>query len=579
MDRKKIILPRLLYANAPESDTNLRVGLKEEQSLLRNDDRDVVLDLSEQFREERNRSLQYKIYGKMRMVFSNPFYGVSNYEPLEKKLYLLGDGSDGNFCGYMPYDEFAFIRKDVNRQSTENVSVINTDDFTGFTYSVSGDTSHVTIEPTEVKSFNWGFYTSYVFDHDTNFPISYTLSGDTASHFVSGDGIPFRVYETDGDIVLVSPVKHGMNVGEYVVIDDIPYFINRVGNAVYNSENYVMYISKSQIDTTFGDIVLGKRCVDITNVTGSTSSYYVHKHKILTNESGCNVEKTGFESPIWEDEKKLVYLNSVGEQDVMVEKNRMESILFDVVDPFILSGITNNMGYTPTEVYLSVIFKNGNGYFNYPPKIGYSFHLHNDWIDSHFSGDKSIETGITYTNTIVYGVSFTMGEELNVGDVITGAFVEYVPTEMKERVVSEALHKITPVNEVFYFGQTSSDYFPGSSTDNPVGLLYQPHYRFKIRELSPYVETYGKSTPLINLPENAVYDENEGIWKWRDLYDHGYIDNDGFGTDYPFLNGMHYVDKTINFYIRGEKGYRNKQDKPVSFFTRGDGEICPDNFV
>ena len=34
---------------------------------------------------------------------------------------------------------------------------------------------------------------------------------------------------------------------------------------------------------------------------------------------------------------------------------------------------------SPTEVYVSAIFRNGNGYFNYPPKVGYKFNFHNDF--------------------------------------------------------------------------------------------------------------------------------------------------------------------------------------------------------
>ena len=31
------------------------------------------------------------------------------------------------------------------------------------------------------------------------------------------------------------------------------------------------------------------------------------------------------------------------------------------------------------------------------------------------------------------------------------------------------------------------------------------------------------------------------------MYDYGYIDNDGVGVDYPFLNGTHYPSNEIIF--------------------------------
>ena len=63
---------------------------------------------------------------------------------------------------------------------------------------------------------------------------------------------------------------------------------------------------------------------------------------------------------------------------------------------------------------------------------------------------------------------------------------------------------------------------------------------------------------MYGLPQNAKYFEEEGLWKWRDVYDHGFIDPDGFGTNYPFLNNMHYVKNDINFYLRNEQLYTNK---------------------
>ena len=92
-----------------------------------------------------------------------------------------------------------------------------------------------------------------------------------------------------------------------------------------------------------------------------------------------------------------------------------------------------------------------------------------------------------------------------------------------------------------------------------VGYFYQPHYRVKLRELSPYIET-SKTKDILNLPENTIYDEKENLWRWRDLYDHGFLDQDGNGTNFPFINNLHYVVKDINFYLRNEKSFTNKTD-------------------
>ena len=109
-----------------------------------------------------------------------------------------------------------------------------------------------------------------------------------------------------------------------------------------------------------------------------------------------------------------------------------------------------------------------------------------------------------------------------------------------------------------------------------VGLYYQPHYRFKLRELSPYTET-SPTDQIENLPENARFFPNEKVWRWRDLYDDGYIDVDGNGVDYPYMNDTHHIHKDINFYLRNEEIFTNKKDGIIDFDNAKSTEICPDS--
>jgi hypothetical protein len=581
MENKQIILPKLKYEGAPVSDLNLHVGLSEEKSLLRIDDRDVVLDLSEQFATERAASKRYKIYGKIKMVFKNLYSGTTIDDNI--KLALYSDGSDGNTGGYLQYNEFAFLRNDVYRETTEEVEVNSMDQFTGFTITYSGSTLPTKISSIDAPYYNWQFYLTYAKSNDYIFPMKYTLTGNTMMSFNSGDGIPFRVQVTTTEYILTSPIKHGISQGEFIIVENVPYYVNSVGNEVYNSENYIINILSSQVSgTTFLDNVLitGKRCTDIKDITNSTSEYYVHNHKILTNTNDYIIDKVGFESTIFRDEKKILFDNSV------VERNRMESILFEFKEPYILSGITNNLGYTPTEVYLTAIFKNGNKYFQTKPpygddvklKVGYSFNIHDSWIDEHFYGDTVVETGITYTNLPNIIDPYTNApttpnthprNTLSKNNTLWGAFVEYHPKEMKERIISESFHKIVSDPAHFDHGQYSGDIYSGASSNNPIGLYYQPHHRIKLRELSPYTET-SDTDKIDNLPENARYFPNEKLWRWRDLFDEGYIDPDGNGTDYPYLNDSHYIKNDINFYLRNEKAFTTKKDGIINFYLTSD---------
>ena len=590
-EKKEIILPSKRYANAEEQELNLKLELENSESLLRMGDRDIILDIAKLYDKERNTSVNYKIYGKMKMVFRNMYSGVTDYNYLSERLYLVGDGSDNDFTGFLPYDEFAFLRRDLYREYTVPRSgpILGGDNSSPIV-KTTGPTGH-TINTTMTAPYqNWNVYLSYVFDQDSNYPMVYTLSGEpkvegtNIVHYIAGDGIPFRI--TTGDtktFTLTSPVPHGISVGEYIIIDEKPYYVNSIGNEIYDSKNYVITLNKAQFKPEdflpIGGIKLGKRCLDINNITGTTSTYYVHKHKLLTDSSDYILDNVGFESPIWEDEKKMLIENIIGINDVIVERNRMESVLFDFKEPLVLSGLTNNLNYTPTEVYVTTIFRNGNGYFENPPKVGYKFNFHDTWIDEHFSGTTSHETGmknnitIFSPNDIQLGFeTFTGGTSLTGGTILNGAFVEYNRKEMKERVISESYHKITNPTTIFNFGQTNPTYYSGASATNPIGIYYQTHYRVKLRELSPYMEM-AKTNDIYNLPENTIYDKDENVWRWRDLYDHGYVDPDGYGTNFPFANNMHYVKTDINFYLRNERQYTNKQDGLINFNNRTDNNL------
>ena len=588
-ENKEIILPSKRYKKAEEQDLNLQLDLESSESLMRLGDRDVVLDLEKLYDKERQDSIDYKIFGKMKMVFRNMYSGDTPYDYLSEILYLSGDGtkavSGGNrFTGFLPYDEFAFLRRDLYRQ----VNTPQTGTTVGFTPNIlyTGPTGHTTITTMEAPYHNWNLYLSYVYTGDTGYTMTYTLSGATKTegnnilHFKSGDGIPFRVSYSGGSFYeLTSPVEHGIKQGEFITLSGITftgatsgrtYQVDSIGNEFYSSEKYVINISKAQfksgitIGTSNNILFTGKRVLNNANISGTTSTYYVHKHKTLTTIDDYIMDYSGFESPIFEDEKKLLFENSAGSNDVLVERNRPESVLFDFKTPFQLSGVTNNFGYTPTEIYVSTIFRNGNGYFNYPPKVGHKFNFHNSWIDNHFTGatESTMGTGTTFVKE---GITFTSGNTLPKNTILNGAFVEYNPKELQERIICESFQKITNSTTIFEYGQTGNvDGFSGATIDNPFGLYYQPHHRIKLRQLSPYIENTN-TVDIYNLPENKVYDSDEKLWKYRDLYSHGYIDTDGYGTNYPFVNGQHYVKADINFYLRNERYYTNKTDGLTSF--------------
>jgi hypothetical protein len=80
----------------------------------------------------------------------------------------------------------------------------------------------------------------------------------------------------------------------------------------------------------------------------------------------------------------------------------------------------------------------------------------------------------------------------------------------------------------------------------PSGYLYRPHYSTPIRVYSDYTERAGINE-ISNAPSYAYYSNYFEKFIWRDIYDYGFIDNDGVGLNVPFVNGAHYPYKNIVF--------------------------------
>ena len=117
-EKKEILLPNKRYANADEQELNIKLELESSESLLRIGDRDIILDIAKLYDKERNNSVNYKIYGKMKMVFRNMYSGNTDYTYLKDRLYLVGNGTTTDHTGFLPYDEFALLRRDVVREIT-----------------------------------------------------------------------------------------------------------------------------------------------------------------------------------------------------------------------------------------------------------------------------------------------------------------------------------------------------------------------------------------------------------------------------------------------------------------------------
>ena len=134
----------------------------------------------------------------------------------------------------------------------------------------------------------------------------------------------------------------------------------------------------------------------------------------------------------------------------------------------------------------------------------------------------------------VFGTTKVSGVPLKPGDKLRGAFMEYNKSELKERVISDIHHHF--------------NFNPIVFASNSEGFQYKPHYEVEIRAFSNYIES-GDPDEVVGVPNYSTYFTDEKTWKWRDMYEIGFID-DGVGVDYPFLNNAHYPKKDITFVVQ-----------------------------
>ena len=138
------------------------------------------------------------------------------------------------------------------------------------------------------------------------------------------------------------------------------------------------------------------------------------------------------------------------------------------------------------------------------------------------------------------------------GNDITRRDLEKVLTEEQwndyeqvERVISNYYQKIV-YNPTLFVIETNQN--------NPAGYYYQTHFPIITKVFSDYIEEYDKSQ-LSGVPNYAYFSETNNTFIWRDLYDYGFIDTDGRGVDFPFMNGKHYPYENYIFRLIPEGKY------------------------
>jgi len=527
----KIIPAEQKFKGAPPLDQKLNIELEQQSLELIEGDISVPLNLGERFNDERQNISLYRVYGKLQPYIDNAYSGTAfqTTSRLFFNLYSVGPINYLTWNGFPEFQEFDFIRTDVDE-------------------SVGDET-------------NWNLYISIPTECNSTQPMVYQAEeGGDVLNFTASDGIPFSVNNIGkGGKTLIEfncAAPHGLKMGQYVKLNIDGYtFPNNVdtypvysiGNQTRNSDKNVFSVFipvVNLVGPTIPQNSLGtfKRQLN-PNDTKSISSYYVIEHEIITNVKDYNLNKCAFAEGIFKTvskfQKGLDNPDGVGRESVKVD---YPTYLYSFIEDIDVKRYLDNLQRPLTTLFVTVMLRNNLGYFDYPPTYGWSWNypyyfvhdnLSNQIVRGH-PGDLQPISGIILPNPP--NPNINSGKALQVGDKLRGAFTEYNMYELKERTISEIRHNFNFKNTIF-----------GNNLDSGWGYVYKPHYNVPIRVYSNYIET-GQSDIVANIPSYSTYFEDEKIWKWRDIYDIGFVEG-SHGVDYPFLNNSHYPKRDIEFFV------------------------------
>ena len=565
----RVLLGSLRYKSASNVDFGFKVPFVQTTKQIVEYDKNIDLNLQQLFDDERQKSTKFRPSSKFLFVFKNSYTGSSTYEPFRNNLYYVdaeNDAADAcgggtpDWNGFPQYTEFDFIRTDYNA--------------TGYTQpdSSTPPNYHLRFQTLSASSYNWTFYMSYAFENDYNKPLSAVILDKGIKYTLnwnSGDGIPFVVRLTDeggkGLVSFVCPVKHGITDGEFVTLSfnyatttgpTNTFQVYSIGDSLFGTDEYIFnLLNPGFLGTTFNEGTIGtaKRVVIDSNLSETTSKYYIRRNKILTNPDISVMTKAAFEQNIFKDNRKIerepLTPNQIRRFSI---KEGSQSYTLSFNEDIDLVNLLDNQKRPVSELFYTVIWRGYFGWMN-EVKQGYDYNLPLDpvtkrpttwWSSSNSNSNLPTDS---YVNLAPYGISpvgisyvFTYTKALSSGDTIDGDFCEWNDYEQNERVISNVYHKLT-------FNQSNFSVIASGGTNvyNP-GYYYQPLHPIRIRAFSDYIEE-SETTGVEDIPNWAYFSENRNLFVWRDIYTYGYIDSNRIGVDQPFLNGKHHPFKNIIF--------------------------------
>lgn len=557
-----ILLGSLRYKSAIDTDISLNPNLEQKEKELLETDRNSAISLNQLFDNERQQSTNFRFTFNVKFLYENDLIGKTDYQPFLNNLFYVNNTyQPAWYSGYPQNVEFDLIRNDINN-------------------------AHINFVTKSASTYNWNYFLSYGYKNDQTTTLQY-FDSFNAITWVAGDGIPVFISraEVNGTNVIRfrTFVNHNLKIGEFVTLFGLQnqnefvfngtntYEIYSLGSGEFESEQKIFNI----IDIGYSLLLfntqtaLFKRVLDPNNLSETTSKYYIRKNKIITNLDDLTLTYNGYQNNSFKDVKKYEFSAITPNLQSRISiRNTNRTYNITNTNDLNISGLTDNNGKPVNEIFLTFIHKGYMGWFNYPDialppqtqitpsalKKGWYFNITNNVINNWWENTNILSN--TDIPTEWYNINsyyFFYNKTLSIGDTIDGDYCEYNEFEQKEYIVSEYYHKIKYNPNIFNVSLNNS-----LNQNNLPGYYYQVHFPCRIRAFSPYIETginnsktyfqtltnYSGYT-AIDIPPYSFYSNFTQQWRWRDIYTYGYIDADGVGVDFPFLNKTHHPYSSI----------------------------------
>lgn len=585
-ERIRQLLGSSRFINAVDLDFNFSLSLESKTRLLRPNNINNILNISDRFEEERENSTCYRLNGQLSFLTDNSLVGAFCAIPDDldwSPSVLTQDGntpnttrnwvlqitypssSDKDFLIKTKVDNTQRISKTKEGLQIKSISEI---EYNGTNKSLLSSVHTTSFEagdylyliPKNGDPNYQGFHYIEELEGlnekersknlilDTDFINSVTNGNFIKITNLSFDDINFLNTVT-GDTIVTCDFTGGTTSGDHLrVYTTTPinilqndYVDIRTG-IVPDDINGVFFVTHtfSTGDTTYSfviDLDLGlppgttqNKTMFLRRLDGTPCEYYIRRYKVLTDLKDYEVYAAAFSTNIFSDD--------------ISNKN----FLFHFNKDIDVGDIRDNLGRPISELYLTVTKRAGSQTFNFSP-VTSSFEENKTILKT--TDDLNIET---LSNWVLGDCGSVEKNEL---DEHVGDFVEYDSLDLRERVISRVIHRFAPIRDL------PDNNFDGG---NGEGYYYYPHNIIKIRTYSDVLETEID-------PENSIYPDYaknyfDGSVAWRDLLSIGYFEDGENGVNYPFLNGCHYIYNNYSIYIR-----RQRPAKTIDIITEENQSI------